>query len=192
MSSDYLQLNTNYVQSGLGTLTFTVPTTGNYNVRCRCTVPAAIASGNGSGEGYGTAPGGSGGSNISNLVQQGPAFSGDQGLGALGGLPGIGAVPATSLGQGGIGQGFLGTNTDGAAAPIAYSPVTSGLTITVSDGVTTLYTSPTLGVEQSEIDFKTSFQATAADTITIVFSSSTASDKTLQAIKANVSIGQGL
>lgn len=35
--ANFLILNQNYVQDGLGTLTFTVPTTGTYNVQCQST-----------------------------------------------------------------------------------------------------------------------------------------------------------
>lgn len=94
-----LQLNTNYVQVGLGTLTFTVPATlvnggailnTPFTVQCQVTVPHAVAEGFGAGSGA------------------------DQGLGMLGGVAGI-STNNTSLGQGGLGLGFGGSATDGAS-----------------------------------------------------------------------------
>ena len=171
MSSDYLTLNQNYVQNGLGTLTFVVPATGLYNVKCQCTVPSAVATGQGGGSGR------------------------DLGLGATGGIEGIGSpLPPVTPGDGGLGQGFLGTGNDNATAFTAPAAVTSSLSIVVTDTTTTttIYTSITPTATQSEIQFQTGFAAAAGDTITVVFSSSNANDKTLQAIKANVSLGQGL
>lgn len=97
---NYLVLNQNYVQNGLGTLTFDVPATIPPNfiavagipftVQCQVTVPQAVATGFGSGSGA------------------------DQGLGVLGGVPGVSTNNST-LGQGGLGLGFGGSVTDGAS-----------------------------------------------------------------------------
>ena len=95
-----LQLNTNYVQTGLGTLTFTVPATlppnnisvSNvpFTVNCQVTFPQSDGEGSGAGSGA------------------------DQGLGVTGGVPGI-STNNTSLGSGGLGLGFGGSSTDGAS-----------------------------------------------------------------------------
>ena len=102
-----LQLNQGYVQTGLGTLTFTVPTTlpsgGStitttnvpFVVSCQVTVPAYTGSGFGSGTGA------------------------DQGLGATGGSTTYAPTYQTTgaqqgLGNGQLGLGFGGTVTDGA------------------------------------------------------------------------------
>lgn len=102
-----LQLNQGYVQTGLGTLTFTVPTTlpnaGStitttnvpFVVSCQVTVPANTGTGFGAGSGS------------------------DQGLGATGGSTTFAATYQTTgaqqaLGSGQLGLGFGGTVTDGA------------------------------------------------------------------------------
>lgn len=95
-----LQLATNYVQTGLGTLTFTVPATLPPNgisvvnipfiVGCQVTFPQADQEGFGAGSGA------------------------DKGLGVTGGVAGI-STNNTSLGQGGLGLGFGGSVTDGAS-----------------------------------------------------------------------------
>lgn len=95
-----LQLTTNYAQVGLGTLTYTVPTTippnniavSNipFTVQCQVTVPQAVQEGFGAGTGA------------------------DQGLGVTGGFQGI-STNNTSLGSGGKGLGFGGSTTDGAS-----------------------------------------------------------------------------
>lgn len=171
-----LVLNQNYIQTGLGTLTFTVPATivngpavSNviFNVRCQVTVPSAVASGNGSGS------------------------SRDLGLGATGGTQGIGQGSNLSLGNGGTGLGFGGSATDNAAAAITYSAVASGLSVVVKQNGTTVYTAPTITPTQGALQFTTPLLCNAADSITVVFASSTASDETLNAIQANVSIENG-
>jgi hypothetical protein len=88
-----LKLDTSYYQNGLGTLTFTVPTTVSslltpvvnipFSVQCQCTVPSTTATGAGSGTGV------------------------DQGLGATGGFPGsTAALQTLSNGQMGLGTSF--------------------------------------------------------------------------------------
>jgi hypothetical protein len=96
-----LQLATNYIQTGLGTLTYTVPTTVPPNgiatvnipftVQCQVTFPQSVGEGFGSGSGA------------------------DQGLGVLGGVQGIGQGSNLNLGNGGLGLGFGGSATDGAS-----------------------------------------------------------------------------
>ncbi len=68
----------------------------------------------------------------------------------------------------------------------------SGLSVTVLDGVTTLFTAPTIGQSQIAQQFTYSFLATAADVITVVLASSSAIDKGLESVKSQVSITAGL
>lgn len=106
MANGTLQLNTNYVQCGLGTLTFTVPAvlpiTGlpvsnqPFSVQCQVTVPQAVAMGAGGGSGA------------------------DQGLGVTGSstayLPSYQTTGAQQgLGNGALGLGFGGSVSDGAS-----------------------------------------------------------------------------
>ena len=170
--SNILNLNQPYVFNGLGTLTFTVPTTGLYNVRCQTTVPVALATGDGGGSGQGLGAGTGGG---------GEGFTG----GDLG------------LTHGGVGQGFGPTN--GYQQPSAAgsnatqgAAVSSSLSIVVNQNASPIYTAPSLTPTDSAIQFKTSIVATAADVITVVLSSSAASDKVLNGVSSVVSIGQGL
>lgn len=67
----------------------------------------------------------------------------------------------------------------------------SGLSILVKNGASTIFTAPTIGQTQGALQFKYSFQATAADVITIVLSSSAASDQPINNVKSIMSIGQG-
>lgn len=91
---NFLTLNQNYIQNGLGTLTFDVVTTGNYNISCQATVPAGLQNGTGAGGGTGR----------------------DKGLGAKGGFPGVSSVLQTlGNGQTGLGQAF--PNVPANAAP---------------------------------------------------------------------------
>jgi hypothetical protein len=66
------------------------------------------------------------------------------------------------------------------------------LVVTVLNGITLLYTSPTITPTQGSLQFKFGFAASAADSITVVLASSNANDATLAAVKANISLGQGL
>lgn len=241
------------VFNGLGTLTFTVPSTGTYNVQCQTTVPQSQNTGFGAGTGA------------------------DQGLGATGGFPGAGQVfqttshgqtglgtsfpntaatgtastnpttmaettpnlPSVATGSGVTGLGFGGSENDGATGvnghgagvgggtlaefdkggggtgdgdvgqafgadtsghpqPLAFvtTPTTvaglaSGLSITVKDNGSTVYTAPTLGQFQSALQFKRDFQFTSGHTVTVVFASSTASDEQLAGITSTLCIGDG-
>lgn len=131
MANPILFLNQSYMQVGLGTLTFTIPSTGLYNVACQCTVPTAAATG------YGAGSGGSDSTFSGPLIQ-------------------------------------------------------SGVVVTVNKNASPVYTSPVLGVAQGAFQFKTDLSCTAADAITIVFSSANASDKQLSGVSAVVSINQGI
>lgn len=209
-----LILNQSQVFNGLGTLTFTVPATGVYNVAVQTTMPASAANGFAAGTGA------------------------DQGLGVSGGSQGIGQGSNLSLGNGGQGLGFGGTANDGASGvnghgagagggaegftqgdqgtghggtgygfgagngypqPLAYvttptvngAAVTSGLSIVVNDNGSPVYTAPTLGLIQRAQQFKQEFLFTSGHTVTVVFASSTSTDEQLQGITSNVSIGTG-
>lgn len=170
--ADYLILNKPFVFNGLGTLTYNVTETGNYNVNVQTTFPAADpisydAAGSGHGRGAGTGGGGQG------------FVLGDRGLT-----------------YGGVGQGF-GTGNNYQQPPSAgsnitqSSPVTSSLSILVKKNGVTIYTSTTPAVDMSALQFKTSFQATVSDVITVVLSSSATSDNQKSGITSNISIGQG-
>lgn len=67
----------------------------------------------------------------------------------------------------------------------------SGISIVVKNGVTTIFTAPALSATQGALQFKFSFQATAADVITVILDSATASDLQYNTVKTSISIGQG-
>ncbi len=170
--ANYLILNSPQVFNGLGTLSYVVPTTGQYNVRCQITVPEAVPTGSGAGSNKGLGSGTGGG---------GEGFTG----GDLG------------TGHGGVGQGFGASN--GYQQPSAQgsnqtsgSAVSSGVSVLVKDNSSTIFTAPAFAFEQSALQFKHGFQATAGHTITVVIGSSTASDAQLSGVTSNVSISQGL
>jgi len=171
--ANYLLLNQPQVFVGLGTLTFTVPTTGNYNVQVSVTVPQALATGDGAGSGQGLGSGAGGGD---------PVGFADGGGGT---------------GVGGVGQGF-GAVPNNYQQPPAYGSnattgpaVSSGLSIVVNDNGSPIFTAGSFTATQSAQQFKYSFQATAGHSITVVLSSSTASDKTLNGLVSTTTIGQG-
>jgi hypothetical protein len=182
-SNQTLQLGQNTVQVGLGTLTFTVPATVSslntpvvnipFSVRCQVSVPNAAQQGSQSGSGL------------------------DGGNGASGGKQGIGQGSNLSLGNGGLGLGSgAGASSDDASLsgyPQA-SAVNSGLSIVVKQNGTTVFTAPAFPTasRQGALQFKTTLLCNAADVLTVVFSSSTASDEQLQGINANVSVQQGM
>lgn len=166
-----LILNQNYVQNGVGTLTYTVPSDGIYNVQVQVTAPSALATGDGAGSGTGLGSGAGGGAE--------GTIRGDFGLGF-----------------GGVGQGFGVGN--GYQQPPAYgsnetmgSPVSSALVVVVNKNGSPIYTAPVLTPTQSSLEFKTSAPFAAADVITVVLSSSGAPDNQLNSVKSNISIGQG-
>lgn len=72
------------------------------------------------------------------------------------------------------------------------NPPATGLSIVVKQGVTTVFTSATQGQTQSAQQFNYSQLYAAADVISVVLTSSTATDKALNAVKAIVTIRQGL
>lgn len=83
--SNILQLNQQFINVGLDTQTITIAASGIYNVQVVATIPAALPTGAGGGS------------------------AADQGLGALGGSPGIVQGNNTTPGDGGQGLGFGGT-----------------------------------------------------------------------------------
>jgi hypothetical protein len=171
--ANYLILNQNQVWNGLGTLTYTVASTGQYNVRVQSSFPAWEAEGNakaGSGQGLGSGYGGGG----SGFVD------GDAGTG-----------------HGGVGQGFGATNSyqqppHYGSNQTSYAGVQSSVSILVKKNGVTLYTAPVPAVVQGEVQFKTSFLASSGDSITVVLSSSDAEDNQLNSVRSNISISQGL
>lgn len=173
--SNTLFLNQNYVNVGLGTMTYTVPTGGDglYNVKVQVTVPQADPVGDGAGSGTGLGSG---------------AGGGDAAGFARGGL---------GAGLGGVGQS-LGNNSGYQQPPVAGSnetlgaAVSSSLSIVVNKNGSPIYTAPAIRFAQSAEQFKTFFLAAATDVITVVMSSSDPDDLQLNSVKSNISIGQGV
>jgi hypothetical protein len=170
--ANYLVLNQPQPFVGLGTLTYNVPSTGAglYSVIFSVTVPVGIT-GNVAGSGYGLGSGTGGGAE---------GFTG----GDLG------------TGHGGVGQGFGAAN--GYQQPPSYGSnqvagvtTSSGLTVVVKDGGSTLFTAPTITATQGAYQFKYTFQAANSDAITVVLSSSTLSDEGLNGLVSTTTIQQG-
>lgn len=226
-----LQLGSNYVQTGLGTLTFTVPATlppNNisvvnvpFEVLCQVSFPQDVGEGAGSGSGADQGLGVNGGSSTFSPTYQttgaqqalgngqlGLGFGGSNTDGASGNGSGLGSgsgggvIAQFSQGGGGLGDGSKGLGFGSANSgynqppaytnsPTSFAGILSSLSVLVKQNGSTIYTAPTIAGNQLGLQFKTSFLANAADSITVVLSSSLAADNALQAIKANVSIGVG-
>lgn len=170
--ANYLILNQNYVFNGLGTLTYTVPTTGQYNVRVQLTVPQAEPAGDGAGSNTGLGSGTGGGGEGFVRGDFGPTYGG--------------------VGQGfGTGNGYQQPSAQGSNETTG-SAVSSAVTVVVNNNGSPIYTAPAFKFAQEALQFKFGFQATAADSITVVFASATASDNAYSGVTSNVSIGQGL
>ena len=170
--ANYLILNQSQVWNGLGTLTYTVADTGAYNVQVQTTFPQAFIEGSGAGSGQGLGSGTGGGDQGFILGDRGPGY-------------------------GGVGQGFGTSNNyqQPSSQPSNQTTnpgVSSELSIVVNVNGSPVYTStaPTFG--QSALQFKTSFLATAADSITVVISGNATSDAVLNGVVSQVSISQGL
>lgn len=169
--ANYLVLNKPQVWNGLGTLSYVIPTTGQYNVQVELTVPEAIAQGSNAGSGLGLGSGTGGGAQ---------GFTG----GDLG------------TGHGGVGQGF-GEGNDyqqpsvQGSNQVAGPSVSSSVTVVVNDNGSPIFTAPAFKFQQSALQFKYGFQATAGHTITVVLASATASDSGLNGVKSNISISEG-
>lgn len=223
-----MQFDIGYVQTGLGTLTCTIPASVNnvaisntpINVKVAVTVPQAVAMGFGAGsgadQGLGVLGGSStyspsyqttgaqqglgngqkglgfGGTNTDGASGNGSGYGSGSGGGTLGGFALGGGASAGSKGEGfgaassGYPQPPAYTNT-----PTSYAGILSTLSVVVKQNGTTVYTAPTIEGDQSEVKFQVAFPATAADSITIVFSSSLAADEALNAIQAVCSVGSG-
>lgn len=186
--ANLLILNQPQVWNGLGTLTFTIPTTGNYSVQVQSSFPSAAP--------INSVPSGTGiGASITPAVPLG-AGSG-MGLGSGTGGGGTGFTDGDQgTGHGGTGQGFGTGNSyqqpsSQASNATASSPTTSQLSIVVNQNGVAGYTATTPALIQSALQFKYSFLATAADTITVVLSSSLSSDNQLSGVKSIVTIQQG-
>ena len=216
MANGILQLDKNYVQLGLGTLTFTVPATVSslkvpvvaipFSVRCSVTVPCEVAPDNGAGTGRDLGFGMLGGSKGAPIALELTLGDGQTGLGSsfpnvqANSAPGIDPtllpettpnLPSIAPGFGVTGLGSGQTIDDDSRDKIAYAAVASGLVITVSNGAN-IQVSPVLSDSQGAQQFKFTLLCTAADTVTVVFSSGVSSDQlSMQGIKANVSIEQG-
>jgi hypothetical protein len=67
----------------------------------------------------------------------------------------------------------------------------SSLVVTVKKNGATVYTAPALTPTQTGFKFSTDLLATAADSLTVNFTSSAAVDNQLNSIKSNVAVGQG-
>lgn len=173
MSAPFLLLNQSQVFVGLGTLSYTVTVAGTYNVIGQVLVPEAVATGDGAGSNTGLGSG-AGGGDVTGFARGGNGLS-----------------------DGGVGQGF-GAVPNNYQQPPAYGSnetqgpaVTSGLSVVVNKNGTPIYTMPTLAVAQSASQLKFAFQAAINDAITVVISSSTASDETLNGVKSIIAIQQG-
>lgn len=68
----------------------------------------------------------------------------------------------------------------------------SSLAILVKKGASTVYTAPIIGQTQSALQFRQSFIFAASDVITLVLTSSAASDNAINNVKTIASIGAGL
>jgi hypothetical protein len=178
--SNTLFLNQNFINVGLGTMTYTIAPTltnpagaGLYNVAVQGSVPSAISTGDGAGSGKGPGSGKGGG---------------DAAGFARGGL---------GLGDGAVGQGF-GPDLSGYSQPIASGSnqtsgpaVSSSLSIVVNLNGTPVYTMPALAPTQDAFQFKTTILCANADVITVVLSSANANDNQYNTVKSNISIGEG-
>lgn len=72
------------------------------------------------------------------------------------------------------------------------NPPATGLSIVVKQNASTVFTAATEGQAQTAQQFNYSQLYAAADVISVVLSSSTASDKVMQAVNAIVTVRQGL
>lgn len=83
-----------------------------------------------------------------------------------------------------------GTGRYNVAAQVTEIPP-SGLSIVVNNNGSPIYTAPTVTPTQSALQFKKSFNLTAADVLTVVFSSVETNDLLLNSVKSNLALGQG-
>lgn len=173
MSAPYLILNQPQVFCGLGTLSFTIPATGTYSVVGQTFVPQALPTGDGGGSSQGLGSG-AGGGDVTGFARGG-----------------------NGTGVGGVGQGF-GPVANNYPQPPSYgsnatsgAAVSTGISIVVNKNGSPIYTMPSLTAAQSAAQFKFGFQAAITDAITVVITSSTASDNTLNGVQSTIAIQQG-
>jgi hypothetical protein len=179
--ANILLLNTPFVTVGLGTFTFTVPSTINnvltpnavYNLSIQSTAPSALPTGYGAGSGQGLGSG-AGGGDIAGFSQGG-----------------------SGPGHGGVGQGF-GPVPNAYNQPPLYgsnttlSPaLSSSLLITIKQNGTPVYTSPALTPTQSALQLKRDFLFSAGDAIEVDLTSSNPEDLLLNTLQSTLSIGNG-
>jgi len=200
--------------SALSTPTANIP----FVVRCQVTAPSQLSTGAGSGSGADQGLGMLGGTqgistNNTTLGQGGTGLgfgagttqttynTSGSGYGAGDGGGDAAGFARGGLGtsDGGVGQGF-GPDNSGYPQPIANintpstgnNAQTSTLSIVVNYNGTPVYTAPSFAVSQKALQFETpGILCNSTDVITVVLTSSTPSDLTLQAIKANISVVQG-
>lgn len=165
-----LLLNSPFVSVGLPSYTFTVPSASIYRISAQATVPQALATGDGAGSGQGLGSGAGGGDPV--------GF-------AAGGL---------ALGNGAKGQGFGPVPNNYQQPSVQGSNATSGpavsssLSIVISQNGTPVYTSPAPSPTQSALQFSFDLLCAASDAITVVYSSSAASDALLNTVKSTTQI----
>lgn len=185
--ANYLILDKPQIWNGLGTLTYTVASTGAYNVQVQTTFPGAVA--------QNSKPTGAGvGSEFNQILGAGSGMG--LGAGTGGGASGF-TGGDLGTGYGGKGLGFgTGNNyqqpPSAASNAVASDPVKSSLSIVVNKNGSPIYTSTAPVYGQNALQFKTSFLASASDEITVVLSSSASVDNQLSGITSNISIGSGL
>lgn len=176
-----LTLNQPLVSVGIQTLTFTIPAAGSvvptggagvYTVKGSVFVPESLPTGSGAGSGQGLGSGTGGGAE---------GFTG----GDLG------------LGHGGVGQGFGVGN--GYQQPSSYgsnqtsgAAVTSTLSVVVNQNGSPILTLANFVPGQNAVEFSKQLLGAVNDVITVVLSSSSASDKTLNGVQSTIAINQGL
>lgn len=73
-----------------------------------------------------------------------------------------------------------------------YNPSATGISAVVKQGASTVYTAPTEGQTETFQKFRYTQLYSAADVISVILTSSTATDKALNAVKATVAVRQGL
>ena len=215
--ANFLILDKNFVFNGLGTLTHDVLSSQVFTVQIQSTLQSTPPTGAGSGtardQGIGVTGGfggagsgaqlglGSGAKGLgfgdSGVSDNASGFSTGYGAGAGGGGEGF-SQGDQGLGHGGVGQGFGPTNgyqqppADIHSSQTTGPAVASGVSFVVNQNGSPVYTSPTVDPTQSSFEMKKSFLFAATDVVTVVISSSTASDETLNSLKTNVSIGTGV
>lgn len=185
--ANYLLLNAPQVFVGLGTLSYTIPSTGQYNVRFSASLPYAPA--------VNASPGGAG-----VAVGVGGTFGAGSGMG-LGAGTGGGGQGFTKgdqgAGSGNPGQGFGAGNSyqqPPAAGPnqTSNSPIQSALSVVVNVNGSPVYTSTAPTGLQSALQFQYGFQASATDAITVVLTGTAGLDDALNTVQSITSINQGL